>query len=302
MKSLLRANDQAKVGILPYELRHQKDLAFIALDQLLWPGQHSELDIPFGGCIAELSENDYLVVYPSSTRLLSGFGKIKCKVVLLMAEPLVIQYRYYWLIWMLRYKFEFILCRYKQYTNKYKNVIHFVLAEPWVAGDTVNFSAEKKYVCSIISSGKTDLAGHRLRHQVIAWLKRKGYDVDVLGRGYKPFEHKQEGLLPYTYSVVIENVQEPDYFTEKLLDCLLCGTIPIYWGAPNIAAYFNVHGMVICNNLAELKDSIQILLQSSVGSKLAISNVTTEHNRNIALAYSNLPQRITDTILTLNRP
>ena len=293
---------QTKLGIVPYELRHNKDLASIALHQLIWPGQDADLNMPPSACIAELTENDYVVVYPSSTRLLRGFGKVKCKVVLLLAEPLAIQKRYYQIIWMLRHKFAFILCRYERYAQKYANVIQFAVVDSWVVGNTVNCSAEKKRICSIISSEKTELVGHRLRHQVIAWLKRKGHNVDVLGRGYKPFENKQEGLLPYTYSVVIENVQEPDYFTEKLLDCLLCGTIPIYWGAPNIATYFNVHGMVICNNLAELKDSIQILLQSSVGSKLAISNVTIEHNRNIALAYSNLPQRITDTILTLNRP
>ena len=293
---------QTKLGIVPYELRHNKDLASIALNQLIWPGQDADLNMPPSACIAELTENDYVVVYPSSTRLLRGFGKVKCKVVLLLAEPLAIQKRYYQIIWMLRHKFAFILCRYERYAQKYANVIQFAVVDSWVVGNTVNCSAEKKRICSIISSEKTELVGHRLRHQVIAWLKRKGHNVDVLGRGYKPFENKQEGLLPYTYSVVIENVQEPDYFTEKLLDCLLCGTIPIYWGAPNIATYFNVHGMVICNNLAELKDSIQILLQSSVGSKLAISNVTIEHNRNIALAYSNLPQRITDTILTLNRP
>ena len=302
MKTGVAIESQAKVGIVPYELRHHKDLATIALDQLLWPGQHTDLNKYPSGCIAGLGENDYVVVYPSSTRLLCGFGKLKCKVVLLMAEPLAIQKRYYRLIWLLRHKFALILCCYERYAKAYANVIQFAVVESWVEGDAVDFVAEKTHRCSIIASAKQDLVGHKLRHQAIDWLRRQDHKVDVLGRGYKPFEHKQDGLLPYTYSVIIENVQEPDYFTEKLLDCLLCGTIPIYWGAPNIATYFNVHGMVICNNLAELKDSIQILLQSSVGSKLAISNVTIEHNRNIALAYSNLPQRITDTILTLNRP
>ena len=86
MKSLLLSNEQTKVGIVPYELRHHKDLASIALDQLLWPGQNANLNIPPRACIAELAEYDYVVVYPSSTRLLRGFGKVKCKVVLLLAE------------------------------------------------------------------------------------------------------------------------------------------------------------------------------------------------------------------------
>ena len=302
MKSLLRANDQAKVGILPYELRHQKDLAFITLDQLLWPGQHADLNKPPSGCIAELGENDYVVVYPSSTRLLCGFGKLKCKVVLLMAEPLAIQYRYYWLIWLLRHKFALILCRYERYSDTYANVVQFDGVEPWVEGKNVDFTAVKTRSCSIISSGKTDLVGHKLRHQVIAWLRLRDYDIDVLGRGYKPFEHKQKGLLPYTYSVIIENVQEPDYFTEKLLDCFICGTIPIYWGASNISHYFNTDGMIICNDLAELQGAIEVLFISNSGSKALVDRTIIEHNCNAALAYGNLPKRIAHTILNINRP
>ena len=302
MKSLLLNNEQTKVGILPYELRHHKDLASIALDQLLWPDQHDDLNKPPSGCIAGLGENDYVVVYPSSTRLLRGFGKVNCKVVLLMVEPLAIQKRYYQLIWMLRYKFALILCRYEHYSNTYANVIQFDGVEPWVKGKNVDFTAVKTLSCSIISSGKTDLVGHKLRHQVIAWLRRQEHNVDVLGRGYKPFEQKQEGLLPYTYSVIIENVREPDYFTEKLVDCLLCGTIPIYWGAPNISYYFNVDGIIICNDLAELQEAIKGLFEDNKDSKQAVEPAIIAHNFKIALAYSNLPQRIANTILNINRP
>ena len=302
MKSLLLSNEQTKVGIVPYELRHHKDLATIALDQLLWPGQHTDLNKYPSGSIAGLGENDYVVVYPSSTRLLRGFGKVKCKVVLLMAEPLAIQYRYYRLIWLLRHKFDLILCRYERYANAYANVVQFDGVEPWVEGKKFVFTAVKALSCSIISSGKTDLVGHKLRHEVIAWLRLQDYNVDVLGRGYKPFQNKQDGLLPYTYSVIIENVQEPDYFTEKLLDCLICGTIPIYWGAPNISQYFNAKGMVICNDLAELQRAIEVLLEGNAGSKPKVDPTIIEHNRNVALAYSNLPKRIAHTILNINRP
>jgi len=242
-----------------------------------------------------------VVVYPSSTRLLCGFGKLKCKVVLLMAEPLAIQKRYYRLIWLLRRKFDLILCRYERYANAYANVIQFDGVEPWVEAKNVVSTAFKTHSCSIISSGKTDLLGHKLRHEVIAWLRLRAYNVDVLGRGYKPFEHKQDGLLPYSYSVIIENVQEPDYFTEKLLDCLICGTIPVYWGAPNISHYFKVDGMVICNDLAELQGAIEVLLNGKSGSKKIVDAAIIEHNCNAALAYSDLPKRIAHTIIDINR-
>ena len=102
--------------------------------------------------------------------------------------------------------------------------------------------------------------------------------------------------------MIIENAQEPDYFTEKLLDCFICGTIPIYWGAPNISHYFNVDGMVICNDLAELQGAIEAILKGNVGSKPLVDPAIIEHNYNAALAYSNLPKRIAHTILNINRP
>ena len=285
-------NCLGKVGIVPYELRHKKNLAAITLDQLIWPDQTADLNLDSAACISELGECDYVVVYPSSTRLLNRFRGVKCKVVLLMAEPLAIHRRYYRLIWLLRYKFAIIFCRYDYYASAYANVIQLAVAESWVKVDTHEIAIQKKYRCSIIASEKRELVGHKLRHEVIAWLKNEGHNVDALGRGYQPFDKKQEGLLPYTYSVVIENVQEPDYFTEKLLDCLLCGTLPIYFGPQNIGNYFNLQGIILCQSLAD----IQIAIATTVKPPTKAQIAAMAENRMIALSYSNLQKRIVDTI------
>ena len=47
------------------------------------------------------------------------------------------------------------------------------------------------------------------------------------------------------FHVALENVRQCNYFTEKLLDCFLTRTVPIYWGCPNIADYFDTDGMLI---------------------------------------------------------
>ena len=106
---------------------------------------------------------------------------------------------------------------------------------------------------SLIASAKRSLVGHKLRHQVVAWLKQAGIEVDVMGGGYRPFERKSDGLAPYRYSIVIENSREHGYFTEKLVDALLCRTVPIYWGAPDIETYFDMRGMIVCSTLEEVK-------------------------------------------------
>jgi len=46
-------------------------------------------------------------------------------------------------------------------------------------------------------------------------------------------------LFSSMYSVVVESSSEPNYITEKLIDCLVTKTIPVYWGCPNVSDFFD---------------------------------------------------------------
>jgi hypothetical protein len=61
----------------------------------------------------------------------------------------------------------------------------------------------------------------------------------ILGSG------KETLFLDYQYSLVIENSRQLNYFTEKLIDCLITKTIPIYYGCPNIDQWFDTTGWII---------------------------------------------------------
>jgi hypothetical protein len=67
---------------------------------------------------------------------------------------------------------------------------------------------------------------------------------DLFGRGFQPVADKWDGLAPYRYSIAVENHSGPDYWTEKIVDCFLAGTMPIYFGATNIADYFPADSFV----------------------------------------------------------
>jgi hypothetical protein len=47
-------------------------------------------------------------------------------------------------------------------------------------------------------------------------------------------ENKHKTLRNYKFALCIENTEFPGYITEKIFDCILCGTIPVYRGAPDI--------------------------------------------------------------------
>jgi len=115
----------------------------------------------------------------------------------------------------------------------------------------------KTGLVSLIASAKRGVGGHRLRHRIARWSRREAPHLELLGKAYRPLADKADGHKPYRYSVVIENSREPGYFTEKLLDCLQCSSVPIYWGAPDIAHFFDTRGMIVCHTEADLRRAIR---------------------------------------------
>ena len=57
------------------------------------------------------------------------------------------------------------------------------------------------------------------------------------------------------YSIAIESSQETNYFTEKLIDCLITKTIPVYWGCPNISEFFDTSYWVDISDTINFKYS-----------------------------------------------
>ena len=113
---------------------------------------------------------------------------------------------------------------------------------------------DKTKMISMIASNKLMCEGHRNRLQ---WVERLKDQVDFFGRGF-PTEIvlKEEGLCDYMFSIAIENASYETYFTEKLLDCFATGTIPVYYGAPDIGDYFNKDGIIDLSEEFDVSDEI----------------------------------------------
>ncbi len=281
------------IGIVPHQLRKTKNLGELNVSDLVWDRSNT---MP-AGKVKDLTASDHIVIYPSSRIWFANYNKLKCKVSLLIAEPKAIHYRYYAMLWLLRLKFQNIFVRYKYLTNKYRNIIVLPIVECWITGlSDCDFSKKEKRV-SLIASNKKQWSGHQLRHQIVREINSNDVDmsVDVIGRGYQPFDNKKDGLLPYQFSIIIENCQEDDYFTEKLVDCFICKTIPIYWGAPNIGDYFNLKGIIVFQTIEGLQLILNNLTQETYWQYSSI----IEENCTIAGKLSNTSQIITDKLAIL---
>lgn len=61
---------------------------------------------------------------------------------------------------------------------------------------------------------------------------------------------KFEILSRYTYCLAIENMDFAGFVSEKIIDCLYAGTVPLYFGAKDIADYIPKDAYIDCKNFA----------------------------------------------------
>lgn len=120
-------------------------------------------------------------------------------------------------------------------------------------------SAKTKLI-SAIGSNQNALPGHRARTEILDAIEANAhFGVDVFGKGRAYIKEKREGLHSYRYSIAIENSTTPNYWTEKLSDCFLSLTVPIYLGAPNATEYFPAESMITVS-WEDLSSRLDVLL------------------------------------------
>lgn len=123
---------------------------------------------------------------------------------------------------------------------------------------------------SCITSLKSGFIGHKKRLDFINRIKKsipldlissfdyyfratprlsfQQFKYNQLKLGFnKAVKNKLAALSPYRYSLIIENYEGPDYWSEKLADCFLTWTMPIYYGCTNINDYFPENSLVTIN-------------------------------------------------------
>lgn len=147
--------------------------------------------------------------------------------------------------------FDFILTFDKQMLSDCKHALPYLFGGTRIAPDSWKLDYRKTDLVSIVASEKRGLPGHKLRHEIIQWTK-----VHPYGPLYMPIERKLLALAPYQFHVAIEPVASNWFFSETLLDAMLTGCVPIYWGCPDVHEIFDTRGMIHCASFMELRDAV----------------------------------------------
>lgn len=140
---------------------------------------------------------------------------------------------------------------------------------------------------SFLCGSKNYLPGHTLRHNIyknLGEIKNLGVKAfytfppgtsgDCVSKDYI-FESSQ-------YSIVIENHRNENYFSEKLIDCLVTETIPFYWGCTNINDYFDKSGIIKFEDASDLINKIKLITPDLYSSRKEV----IKKNKELALQYA----------------
>lgn len=131
--------------------------------------------------------------------------------------------------------------------------------------DWGTYDDRKTKLVSMVASNKKNTKGHLFRYELISNFKRN--NIDLFGENFTKLPEKKDALVTYAFTIVVKNSKENGYFSDHIMDPLLTGTVPIYWGTPDIGEYFDERGILSFETVDELNyiiDSLSFDLYKSM--------------------------------------
>lgn len=222
----------------------------------------------------EVDINEYHTAFFTDHHLkYAEYTNFETKIAILVEPTVIHPFTYEWIV-KNEHIFDHILTHNLELVNKYPKYLYAPIGAACSIDPNEMRVYNKNKLLSIIASNKRLAPGHKLRHEIV----KKFPQIDKFGNGYLPIDNKITGLRDYAFSLAISNNNEVDgYFTEILLDCFACGTIPIWWGCKNIGNYFDTNGIIIFEDIEELNEILPSLSYDLYESKKEsiINNFTT---------------------------
>jgi hypothetical protein len=192
----------------------------------------------------------------------------------------------------------------------------YIAAQTWISNEyyqQVDVSL-KEYKISTLAGSKciNQSAGHLFRQAIhyrqqelsrfpITFFRSSVQRPHLPDLGNNPFlvantsTNAKESLFhTFQFAIVIENTTQRNYFSEKLIDCLITKTIPIYYGGVNIHQFFNTTGWIILptTSVEELSSRLSTLHPGYYSSYQEI----IEQNYQTAVAYSDFYRNLNHSI------
>lgn len=195
--------------------------------------------------------------------------------------------------------FSVILTWDERILNLCPNAVFLPFGHSWFKEDQYEKEHEKKFQLSHLCGKLLKTYGQSMRHEILA---RENEIKSIPTKFFHTYgdRHnieearigKEEVFGDSQFGIVIENFSHRGYFTEKILDCFLLKTIPIYWGCSNIDDFFNSSGIIKFQNPDDAIHIINNLTQY----RYDFHKKAIEENYITAKKYIDYAQNIVDKV------
>jgi hypothetical protein len=194
--------------------------------------------------------------------------------------------------------FDVILTWDDKVLNNCQNAIFLPFGHTWFKPEQYEKKHKKEFKIAHLRGNLLKSYGHQMRWEIltrqnelnipIKFFESYGdrYDIDNARVG------KEEVFGDSMFGVAIENFSHRGWFSEKILDCFLLKTVPIYWGCSNIGDFFDTKGVIEFGNPDDfIYISNKLTIDDYKSRKEAI-----DKNYQLALQYVNYEQNIINKI------
>lgn len=180
----------------------------------------------------------------------------------------------------------------------------------------VDHKTEHKKVFNVSSviGYKRDMLkpGYNMRHEL--WFRRgeikipvdfylsgSHYKGDVIHTDFgdidatkeKRLGKKKDIVFDSMFHIAIEPMRIANCFSDKIMDCFMSKTIPIYIGAKTIGERFNADGIISVNNISEAIDACNKLTEDDYNKRMA----AVEDNYNKGIEYLDYNEMLVKEVL-----
>jgi hypothetical protein len=124
---------------------------------------------------------------------------------------------------------------------------------------------------STVVSSLYFMQGHKFRIDFLKFIETKHVNIDIYGKDNKflfkqyigplPPYDKNNGLIPYKYTIACENCLMNNYFTEKIIDAILSECLCFYWGCKNIDEFIDSRAYI---RLDDNFETSMLTIQNSI--------------------------------------
>jgi hypothetical protein len=139
---------------------------------------------------------------------------------------------------------------------------------------------------------------------------KEGKGEKIWATDFPCIEGTNQMFMNAKFAIIIENTFQTNKISERMLDCFLTKTVPIYYGAPNVGDLYNTDGIVPFDSIESLEytlnkigtefdldwyDKLGSHIEENYGKALAYSG-SLENNKSF---YSAIDEEI-DTLIKFN--